>query len=268
MKDKGSVTVFLTLMLSVIAAFIIALITSVRGYVSKSEAASAVDLAVRSCFAEYNRELFQRFHIPLIDSSYKCADNGIDRVREHFASYLESSMSTGVVQYVEVPSYTDALEGNGEYLYETAVRYAKEETGIDDRLSGYDDNAYFLTYLLDVCGNSESPSERPYRMGEIEYLLYGFDNDYENIRLAHEDCEEDGESDYEEYLIEKLEEEGLLLLRRRFSDLVTEYMRENGSPGFDFDKCYHSISFSAKIIGPSMGDYMITREYAYDDAKM
>lgn len=73
---RGGITVFLTLILSVLSGFIIALTGLTKRYIAKSEAVYAVDNAVRSCFAEYNRELFDRYHILLIDSSYKGYEKG------------------------------------------------------------------------------------------------------------------------------------------------------------------------------------------------
>ena len=102
--------------------------------------------------------------------------------------------------------------------------------------------------------------------------MYGFDDDDENISRAvsdFESYEELSQEDhvYEEYLADSLEKEGSLLLRRRFGDLVTEYMRENGSPGFDLEKCYYSLRFVAGITTGTFGEYSLMRDYAYD-AKM
>ena len=65
MKKRGSVTVFITLLMTVIAAFILTLVSYVSGISDKLEAEYAADNAIRSCFAEYNRELYKRFHIIL-----------------------------------------------------------------------------------------------------------------------------------------------------------------------------------------------------------
>lgn len=99
---RGGITVFLALMMSVISMFIIALSKSVRMYSARCEASASMDNAVRSCFAEYNRELFEDEHILLIDSSYKGEESGIDRIEEHFMTYLKSSMSENEVVSVKI----------------------------------------------------------------------------------------------------------------------------------------------------------------------
>ncbi len=264
-RRKGSVAIFLALMLGVLSAFITALSSYARIYTEKGEAVRAVDNAVRSCFAEYNRELFDRFHILVIDSSYKTYDNGKDRVAGHFATYIENSMNASGLSYADIEECRDAAGSNGEYVYCSGIAYARERLGVDDRLTEDNDNAYFLTYLLDVLGNNAFPSEGSFRMGETEYLLYGYGSDEENINMAvmsYEEREED--LSYEDYLCARLEEEDISTVRSRFCELLTEYMRENGSPGFDLETCYHDISFIADVQGGVSGEYTITRKYSYD----
>lgn len=104
-KLRGGITVFLALMMSVISMFILALSKSARLYSARCEAESAMDNAVRSCFAEYDKELFDDEHILLIDSSYKGEEAAIDMIEEHFMTYLENSLSQNEVSSVEI---TDA----------------------------------------------------------------------------------------------------------------------------------------------------------------
>lgn len=264
MKKRGGITIFLTLILSVISAFIITLAVISGRYISKSEAVYAMDNAVRSCFAEYNRELYDRYHILLIDSSYKGYEKGKDRIEDHFAMYLENGISENELCRAQISEEENAAESNNGYLYEAGVDYARKTGNIDGRFSGTGDDAYFLAYLWDVCGNRDSIRENSCRTGEIEYLLYGFDSDDENIRLAGEDYEESEGMTYDEYLSSRLEEEGILLLRRRFGELISEYMQQNGSPGFDLDECYHKVTFTAILKGRGTGEYSVEREYSYD----
>ncbi len=108
MKKRGVITVFLTLMLSMIALFILMLARYARIYIARGEAEYAFDNAVRSCFAEYNRELFERFDILLIDSSYKGEEGGLDRIEDHFSTYLSESLTSDELCEVSVEA------GNGD----------------------------------------------------------------------------------------------------------------------------------------------------------
>ena len=265
MKQGGEISVFLALMLSVISMLIIMLARSVRGYVSKSETILAVDGAVRSCFAEYNRELFERFHVLLIDSSYKGENGGIGKVAEHFKMYIEGSVTQNLIESAGIGDRTVSCDE--DYLYDEAVRYAKKELVIDDRISSSGDDKYYLAYILNVCGNDDIPYKDAARRGEIEYLIYGYESDDENIRWAHIDSD-DEEISYEDSLIRGLEEEDIQELKTRFAVLVTEYMKENGSPGFDLDTCYYDLSFSAAVRNAYSGTYSVTRDYTYEPSYM
>lgn len=266
---KGGITVFLTLILSVLSGFIILLTGLTKRYTAESEAVYAVDNAVRSCFAEYNREVFETYHILLIDSSYKGYEKGKDRIADHFTMYLENGIYNNEVCDVRIPDAESVSGMNYEYLYESGVRYAKEVTGIDGRLSQTGDDAYFLTYLLNVCRDE----------GDIEYLLYGYESRDEDIRLAAEDFENciegedyedciDGEDsedkDYDMYLCKRLEEEEIQLLRKRFAELMSDHMHKHNSPGFDPDECYYRVTFTATLKSRGFGEYSVEREYAYN----
>lgn len=264
MKQGGEISVFLALMMSVLSVFVVMLANNVRGYVSKSESILAVDNAVRSCFAEYNRELFDRFHILLIDSSYKGTNGGIGRVAEHFKMYLEGSMTQNAVENADIEDHRMSID---DYLYDEAVRYAKKELLPDDRLTRTGDDGYYLTYILNVCGTGDIPYENAARRGEIEYLIFGLSSDDENIRWAQIDNAEE-DVPYEDSLVRRLEGEDIGIIRERFGALVTEYMRNNGSPGFDLENCYYDLSFSAGIKNAYSGSCSITREYSYEPSYM
>ena len=121
MKRKGGITVFLTLMLSILATFITALATKAQEYVERSEAEYAVDCAVRSCFSEYDRELYDSYGILLIDSSYKSGESGIERVGEHFAMYLTNSLTANELLDVTVSDMGDDPAGYFSSLEFTAT---------------------------------------------------------------------------------------------------------------------------------------------------
>lgn len=265
MRRKGGITVFLALMMSVVSAFILLLAQTVRIYMSKSEAVYAVDNAVRSCFAEYNRELFERFHILLIDSSYKTAEGGKENTEGHFRTYLEKSISKNEISHVEMTGI-DSANADNRYIFDSAVAYAKENLCVDPRIRSSGELAHFLTYIISVCGNDDIPCKPSFRTGEVEYILYGSESDDENIMWARTDWvkarEDDSEETYEDYLCTQLESEDPDVILARFSELVTEYMRENGSPGFDLDECYCAASFEAQLKCEGK-QYSVERRYAY-----
>ena len=188
MKHRGEISVFLVLILSVLSSFIIVLIMHVRTFISRGEAAYAMDNAVRSCFAEYNQAVFQEFHILLIDSSYKGTDAGCDAVADHFSTYLENSMTVNSLDSVHL----EVVPVSDDQMYAAAVSYEETKTGIDDRVS------------------------------EDGYYLEGF------------------------------------------KQIVMDYARQNGSPGFDLDRCYTQITFHADISDRAGDTFSLERDFSYD----
>ena len=255
MKKSGSVTVFLTLLLTVIAAFILTLVSYVSGISDKLEAEYAADNAIRSCFAEYNRELYKRFHILLIDSSYRASESGADRVTGHFLTYMQNSMSQGKECIAEMTDCRIASEDGGEYIRDSALRYAAKIRGA---------GAGLTEYTLEVLGNCDSPAEGAYRAGETEYVIFGPGEDEDVIYKARSLYEDYSEESYEEYLRERLDELPEDVTIQRLCELMTEYMRANTSPGFDLSTCYYDISFLVRCKGKNFKEYDISKEYRYD----
>lgn len=75
-KKKGSITVFLTMLLLLIASFFFALleISRIRGLHTKAELVN--DVALESVFAEYRKEIYEDYGLLLLDGSY-----GSDRLQ-------------------------------------------------------------------------------------------------------------------------------------------------------------------------------------------
>ena len=268
MKKSGEITVFLVLILLVVSAFIIELLNLEHHFTSASEAQYATDVAVRSCFAEYNRELYERSHILLVDSSYRSSECGIERVKSHFIMYLDGNISQNRICSVEISEYKNAEDLDYQYMFDSAVRYARSCPG-PPFSTDTDDNC-FLSYLQIVFGNSHDPSDGCVREGEIEYLIFGRESDYDNITAGAEDYAqyEDEGWEYEDFLRDRLEEVGMYTLKHRYVDLVTEYMRMNGSPGFDPGTGYYDITFEIGLKGVTMGESYISRRYAYDQSEI
>ncbi len=263
MKKKGEITVFLVLILLIMSSFIQSLLTIEHRYAEKCEAAYAADNAIRSCFAEYNRELFDRYHILLIDSSYKGEDAGEDNVMEHLQMYLQESLSDNGPEGMDMEC-KNAAEDDAVYMYDAAVRYAKNRLHADDRLSKTGDEVYFLTYLLDVFGNRDDPSYGCVRTGEEEYLLYGYESDEDNMDLAQADHGSYEDMSYDDFLCGSLEKKDIYELRSRYMFLVSEYLRHNGSPGFDPEKCYYDITCKFGLKGETGEEYTVARRYTYE----
>lgn len=69
-KNRGSVTVFVSLMLAVLLFFFQAGLQSARSAFLRSQAEEALELAEYSVLSEYHRELWERYGMFYLDLGY------------------------------------------------------------------------------------------------------------------------------------------------------------------------------------------------------
>ena len=91
-ERPAEITVFLSLLLSVLLSFIYILIQSARIEASRYIIEAAMDASLYSCLSEYSKELFERFDLLYIDTAYRSGEGGVDRLSEHLAAYMEENL--------------------------------------------------------------------------------------------------------------------------------------------------------------------------------
>ncbi len=119
------------MLLSVFCFFILSLIESARTEIFRYETEIYTDIALRSCFAEYNKELFERFDLFFADTGYRSDEGGLERFVEHLRGYVEANTENkGEVDLlrirldeISVNSYRLASDKEGEAMVEQAVIY-------------------------------------------------------------------------------------------------------------------------------------------------
>lgn len=135
---KGEITVFLSLVLAVLTGLICVLIESARLQLIRMNVEGVMDAGLNSCFGEYDQELYKRYDLLFIDSSYRgeCSA-GIDNVARHLSQYITVNTDysgTGVtgewyrenVGDSRAESYVLASDGDGEVLKAQAAGYIKK----------------------------------------------------------------------------------------------------------------------------------------------
>lgn len=70
MNNRGQTTIFFTLIISILMLFTFTALEVGRIYLSRVKAAAVVQSARLSIMADYNRELFERYHLLFMDASY------------------------------------------------------------------------------------------------------------------------------------------------------------------------------------------------------
>ncbi|MBQ7564047.1 MAG: hypothetical protein IJT16_08660 [Lachnospiraceae bacterium] len=132
-EKPAEITVFLSLMLSVLLSFIYVLIRGSRLEASKYKIESAMDAGLTSCLSEYSKELYDRFDLLYIDTAYRSEEGGIDRLSEHLSAYVEENLrdnQSGLVRVslmdTRITEVELASDHEGGDIMKQAVSYIED----------------------------------------------------------------------------------------------------------------------------------------------
>lgn len=136
--EKGSITVFLSLVLVLVLALAGTLIEAARVRVSRGMEKRALKSAMQSVFTEYYRPLYEDYHLFLLgrDAKNKTGGSLIKEVQEYMENSLASKEETGVlIKPVDLYSIkqknleiTDAeyiVDAHGELFLQQTAAYMK-----------------------------------------------------------------------------------------------------------------------------------------------
>ena len=127
---KGSVTVFVSLMLAVLLFFFQACLRSARSAFLRSQAEEALELAEYSVLSEYHRELWERYGMFYLDLGYGGPAEDTGYLRQRLRWFLNENLPSGNAGEIQVNGITRATDGKGMAWYEQAVSCAKEQLGL------------------------------------------------------------------------------------------------------------------------------------------
>ncbi len=92
-KFKAEVTVFFSLILCTVMAFVVIIAKhSLLSYV-KIKAEAITDSSVKSAFSEYSQEIFDKYRLLCIDTTYKGKTGGVNLLGRHIKEYAEESFA-------------------------------------------------------------------------------------------------------------------------------------------------------------------------------
>lgn len=271
-KKKGEIAVFLAMILSILLSFINLVIYGVRINLIKSEAILATDLAIRSCFAEYNKHLFEDFHLMLLDTSYNHEIPDEEALIDHYLIYVESNIDSDNITKVSVDNAillsNEKINDHDEILISQIRNYLYHSHGY------IEDDIFLYTYITDCIGSTQSSNHNCNATDEYEYLIYGYSSTY-NHQLALEDYELYKEAFlnnhgyitfnlYEDFLKEKLFNTDEILLLRRLKDVINSRMHNYGNEFFDIDSCIYSAKIRCELSTDYGKSFTVDKFYQYE----
>lgn len=150
-KEKavgGYVTVYLSLILGLIIILVVTVIEGARKQTIRFETECVMDAALNSIFAEYHRELRNRYGMLFIDDSYG-KSGSVDNTKDHFLQYMNMNFNNERSEGAHInltalhadnatPSAVSfACDDKGTVLRYQIIQYMKSKSGI--KLISHDD---------------------------------------------------------------------------------------------------------------------------------
>ena len=86
---RGQVTIYFTLIFTLILSMFLSAFEAARGSHLKIRMENAVQTAIHSAFGEYHKELFERYGLLFIDTSYMSSVPDYHKLEGRLEEYLE-----------------------------------------------------------------------------------------------------------------------------------------------------------------------------------
>ena len=194
MRGRGSITVYLSLVLVLMMALLFTLLESARVRGLQVDADRMTQAASESVFAEYSRALLEEYDLFFLDASYGADSFSEDDAAARIMTFLEMNADADdadggtvmdlfslVPESAQIESYQLATDDNGAAYYEMACTYAQSALP-----------ASALSDLMSYLTGGEESSDDSAEESVIDEALSALDDDSnygeeENAELTEEE---------------------------------------------------------------------------------
>lgn len=239
LKPKGSITIFISLLLTVIIAFISANILSVKIQAGRAQAVNSADQALFSLFALYDKDLLDEYDVFFLDAGLGSSGfnpSGLADFITDTASYILNPDKGSIVspgktllkltdEKTSIKAYTTASGHNGDIFCEQAVQYMKNTVMLRGAASlmGPEDNNFLSLPSYEAEGEKQN---------ELD-----FNTAYESVsKAAEEKAAESAEKN---------------------DSLSTEPIQNNGTPSAVPDSYFKIIPSVISLKGRSLTELCV-----------
>lgn len=133
MKQKGSMTVAMSILLLVLLSLITVSIQSSRISCARAQAVNSMDTGLYSLFSEYDKQLLEKYNLFFLDASYNTGTLQISQVLNQLEYYMKPVLDSGLtkcaVQICASDGFRTASDDKGLAVKQQIVRYMKENLG-------------------------------------------------------------------------------------------------------------------------------------------
>lgn len=132
-EKKGSITVFLALILSLLLSLVCTNIESVRMAAARTQILNSMDIGLYSVFGQYDRKLLKEYDLFVFDGSMGGGNLNLAKVCDNLESYMKSVLKQNSQQLnlhqSGLTGYRLLTDDNGEAFYQQVVQYMQETLG-------------------------------------------------------------------------------------------------------------------------------------------
>ena len=133
MEKKGSITVFLALILSLLLSLVATSIQSVQAAAARTQILNSMDIGLYSLFGQYDRFLLKNYDLFFLDGTQGGTDLNLAAVYDNFESYMKPILKQNSqklkLSQGGFSGYRLATDEDGEVFYQQAVTYMKDTLG-------------------------------------------------------------------------------------------------------------------------------------------
>lgn len=145
-EQKGEITVFLALMLTILLSVLFTVIETARNNAIEFQTECVADMALQSVLAEYNRKLLEEYELFFIETGYGTKEDGYILLEQHLKDYMQKNLQTESsifnmdcrdllqisAEEAVVTKACGAADEDGMVLLRRAAEYMLQKNGVVD----------------------------------------------------------------------------------------------------------------------------------------
>ena len=133
MEKKGSITVFLALILSLLLSLVTTGIQSVQAAAARTQILNSMDIGLYSLFGQYDRFLMNEYDLFFIDGTQGSSGLNLGAVYDNLESYMQPVLKQNsqklTLKQGGFTGYRLATDEDGEVFFRQAVTFMRDTLG-------------------------------------------------------------------------------------------------------------------------------------------
>ena len=124
---RGSITVFLALILSLLLSMVCTSIESVRMASARTQILNSMDIGLYSVFGQYDKKLLEDYDLFALDGSMGGGQLNLAKICDNLESYMKPVLKQNSqklsLEHSGLTGYRLLTDDNGEVFYQQIVQY-------------------------------------------------------------------------------------------------------------------------------------------------